>query len=148
MKCSIKQDVFLAISVNKSRFITILLKNLQRTGNKVVECEEDADTHIVRCALELATTGVHVSVAADDTDVVLLLLYHWNDIMADITIYFENMKASFSMKSSINSHSSLLTLLAPIPDKEKKVNLNFYFHISLWCLRRFYDGLLGLHKTF
>ena len=66
MKCSIKQDVFLANGANKSRFITMLLKNLQRAGNKVVECQEDADTQIVRCALELATTCVHVIVVADD----------------------------------------------------------------------------------
>ena len=46
------------------------------TGNKFVECEEDADTHIVRCTLELATTGVHVNLVANETDVPLLLLYH------------------------------------------------------------------------
>ena len=107
-KYSIKQDVFLANGVNKSRFIIMLSKNLRQTGNKVVECKEDADTHIVRCALELATTGVHVNFVADDTYVALLLLYHWNDTMADITVTFERTKASFSIKSSINSHSSLL----------------------------------------
>ena len=25
-----------------------------------------------------------------------------------------------------------------------KINLNFYFHASLWCLSRFYEGLEGL----
>ena len=36
------------------------------------------------------------------------------------------------------------------PDIERgeKINLNFYFHASLWCLKRFYEGLKGLHKTF
>ena len=34
----------------------------------------------------------------------------------------------------------------PIPDEEKKINLNFYFHTSLWCLKRFYEGLKGFHK--
>ena len=63
----------------------MLSKNLRGAGNRVVECEEDADTQIVRCALELATTGVQVNVVADDTDVALLLLYHWNETMADIT---------------------------------------------------------------
>ena len=29
-----------------------------------------------------------------------------------------------------------------------KINLDFYFHISLWCLKMFYEGLKGLHKTF
>ena len=28
------------------------------------------------------------------------------------------------------------------------VNLNFYFHTSLWCLKRFYENLKNLHKIF
>ena len=42
----------------------------------------------------------------------------------------------------------MLTLPVPIPDEEKKIKLNFYFHTSLWCLKSFYEGLKGLHKTF
>ena len=30
----------------------------------------------------------------------------------------------------------------------EKNNLNFYFHTSLWCLKRFYEGLKDLHKTY
>ena len=33
------------------------------------------------------------------------------------------------------------------PGRREKFNLNFYFHTSLWCLKIFYDGLKGLHKT-
>ena len=29
-----------------------------------------------------------------------------------------------------------------------KLNLNFYFHTSLWYLKRFYEGLKDLDKTF
>ena len=29
---------------------------------------------------------------------------------------------------------------------EIKIKLNFYFHTSLWCLKKFYEGLKGLHK--
>ena len=29
-----------------------------------------------------------------------------------------------------------------------KINLNFYFHTSLWCRKRFHEGLKGLQKTF
>ena len=36
----------------------------------------------------------------------------------------------------------------PEPGLRKKINLSFYFHTSLWCLKRFYEGLKGLHKTF
>ena len=45
----------------------------------------------------------------------------------------------------------LLTLTDPgISESciEIKMTLNFYFRISLWCPERFYEGLLGLCKTF
>ena len=45
--------------------------------------------------------------------------------------------------------SSALTLPAPCISEsfiKVKINLNFYFHTSLWCLTRFYEGLKGLHK--
>ena len=35
----------------------------------------------------------------------------------------------------------ILTLPAPISGQREKINLNFYFHTALWCLKRFYDGL-------
>ena len=31
---------------------------------------------------------------------------------------------------------------------EVKINWNIYFHTSLWCLKRFYEGLKGFHKSF
>ena len=34
----------------------------------------------------------------------------------------------------------LLTFNVPIPDEVKKIKLNFYFHTSLRCLKRFYEG--------
>ena len=36
----------------------------------------------------------------------------------------------------------------PNPGRREKIKLNFYFHTSFWCLKRFYEGLKGLHKTF
>ena len=30
-----------------------------------------------------------------------------------------------------------LTISVPFPDKKKKNNVNFYFHTSVWCLKRF-----------
>ena len=41
-----------------------------------------------------------------------------------------------------------LTLSVPIPEEEKKIKLDFHFHTTLWCLKRFYEGYKGLHKTF
>ena len=34
------------------------------------------------------------------------------------------------------------------PGRRENINLNLFFHISLWCLKRFCEGLKGLHKTF
>ena len=36
----------------------------------------------------------------------------------------------------------------PNSGRREKINLNFYFHISLWCLKRFYEDLKGFHKIF
>ena len=36
----------------------------------------------------------------------------------------------------------------PNPGRREKIKLNFYFHTSLRCLKRFYEGYKGLHKTF
>ena len=36
----------------------------------------------------------------------------------------------------------------PDPGGKEKIKLNFYFHNFLWCLKKFYEGLKGLHKTF
>ena len=29
----------------------------------------------------------------------------------------------------------------PDPGQREKINFDFYFYISLWCLKRFYEGL-------
>ena len=55
---------------------------------------------------------------------------------------------SISFFKTFVAFTFCLTLLTPIPDKEKKIKLYFYFHTSLWCLKRFYEGLKGFHKIF
>ena len=62
-KVNIKQNVFLSSGDNKSRFIDMLPDYLTRAGNLVIKCE-DADTDIVRCAVDVAKTGRRVNVAA------------------------------------------------------------------------------------
>ena len=52
------------------------------------------------------------------------------------------------MTNSTLSTSHALTLKRPNPGQSEKFKLKFYFHTSLWCFKRFYKGLKGLHKTF
>ena len=58
----------------------------------------------------------------------------------------ERVKKKF--KGKFQRHH-IKTLPAPIPDEEKKLTFKFLFsfHTSLWCLKRFYETLKGLHKT-
>ena len=103
-KVLMKQDKFLLSGENKSRFIDMLSGYLTRAGNDVVQCKNDADTEIVKCALDVAKTGRRVNVVADDTDVALLLLCHWEEEMADVSFTSERSKATFDIKSSLSSH--------------------------------------------
>ena len=41
-----------------------------------------------------------------------------------------------------------LNTFRSIPGLGEKIKLNLYFQTSLWCLKSFYEGLKGLHKTF
>ena len=49
-----------------------------------------------------------------------------------------------SISEGIQTSKNILTLSVPCFSEsciEIKIKLNFYFHISLWCLKRFYKGL-------
>lgn len=71
----IKKNKFLSNSTNKQRFINILGSYFQGRGHSVIHAEGDADTLIVKEALNIAQEK-HVTVVADDTDILILLLYH------------------------------------------------------------------------
>ena len=48
---------------------------------------------IVACALQMAMEGKEVTVVADDTDVLILLMYHWTESMADVYFLSEPKKS-------------------------------------------------------
>ena len=63
----------------------------------------------------------------------------------------QGIKSKYVKISAILLWVTSLTLKDPFISEsciEIKIKLNFYFHTSLWCLKRFYEGLKGLHKTF
>ena len=51
-------------------------------------------------------------------------------------------------RALILSHLEIINPSCPNPGQREKVKLYFYFHTSLWCLERFYEGLKGPHETF
>ena len=65
--------------------IKMLSQYLKDDGNEVINCSGDADSTICHTALDLATTGEkEVVLIADDTDIFVMLIYHWKYEMKNI----------------------------------------------------------------
>ena len=60
----------------------VLSSSLRRSGYKTIECTGDADVTIVKRAIDYAEGGQDVVVAAEDTDILILLIYHWREDLA------------------------------------------------------------------
>ena len=86
------QEVFLANEKNKHQFILLISKYLRDDGQVVHQSTGDVDTMTVQCALQYAIEGSEVNVVADDTDVLVLLMYHWNQNMKSIYFLSEAVK--------------------------------------------------------
>ena len=57
--------------------------------------------------------------------------------------------SAFSINLASRKPTSHLNPSRSVPVKEKKLTLIFFFfHNSLWYLKRFYEGLKDLHKTY
>ena len=102
------QDAFLSNDRNKSQFVSLVSKYLEQTGNTVVKCPDDADTQIVSQAITLATEGRDVTVVADDTDVILLLVYHMKETMADIYFCSDKSRKTWNIRDIIKSVTPLV----------------------------------------
>ena len=82
------QQAFFSNEKNKTNFISLLTTNLRCTGHQVEVSCGDADTLIVSSALEFAWNGQ--TVVSEDTDVLIMLVYHWRNCMEDIFIRKES----------------------------------------------------------
>ena len=83
------QEKFLSNTNNKVQLIKMLSEYLKEDGNEVLKCSGDADSTICHTALDLATTGEkEVVLIADDTDIFVMLIYHWKSEMKNI-IFFQ-----------------------------------------------------------
>ena len=79
----------------------------------------------------------------------LVLRMRWRSLAGNLTKnwvdfkYFQKLFLNIS-KSYISAH---LNSSRPNPGQIEKIKLNFYFHTSLWCLKRFYESLKGPQKS-
>ena len=65
---------------------------------------------------------------------------NYSKILPFFLNYTQNVfcKVFYSLR---NFNFSNFNLSRPDPGKREKINLSFQFHTSLWCLKRFYEGL-------
>ena len=70
---------------NKVQLIKMLSQYFKDDGNEVIDCSGDADSTICHTALDLATIGEkEVVLITDDTDIFVMLIYHWKSEMKNI----------------------------------------------------------------
>ena len=77
-------SAFFANEHNKLQFVGILTERLKLNGHIVHVAGNDADTLIVQNSLEFARNDMPVVTVANDTDILILLLYHFEHEMAEI----------------------------------------------------------------
>jgi len=77
------QFAFLANDRNKCAFVALLITCLQSAGFTVHQARDDADTLVVKVALQLAASK-EVNVIGNDTDILIMLVSHYRPQMCDI----------------------------------------------------------------
>ena len=78
------QSLFLTSNSNKTQLINLLSDAPKEAGHIVKTSNDDTDTLIVYTALNFATERMSVRMIATDTDTLIMLLYFWNNEMANI----------------------------------------------------------------
>ena len=83
MQVTAERKEFLRNTANKVQFIDFLINAFKREKINVIQSDGDADVMIVTEAIKLAAENT-ISVFSDDTDVLVLLMYHWSPFICDI----------------------------------------------------------------
>lgn len=96
------QEHYLTLKENKVELIKFLSGHFRTQGMVVVNCDDDADTTIVETAIDKASDST-VLVVADDTDISILLLYHWRPEMEDILLHQECSGLTWSIQKAQNN---------------------------------------------
>lgn len=92
------REMFLRNSRNKESFINFLAYIFQRAGFAVVKSTGDADVLIARTSIEYAATS-NVVICADDTDILVLLSYHYSDGLHEMCFSTETKEGNKSRSS-------------------------------------------------
>ena len=104
------QAAFLSNDFNKMELIKLMTPELIAGGNTVKQSTDDADAMIVSAALESALIRKTVTVFGNDTDLIIMLLHHWNEEMENILVKY-TVKGGKQLKElSITEATSMLSV--------------------------------------
>ena len=92
--CPAERELFFTNYSNKEKFISDLSRKLESEGVKVVICSRDADTTIVKVALQIEKASALV--LANDTNNLCLLINHVDATQKQHGIYIKNMTRNAS----------------------------------------------------
>ena len=65
-------------------------------------------------------------------------------LLVMVTYFYSNVRRCFQyleIKGKLTWKREMLNPCRSDPGRRDKINLNFYFHTSFWCLKSFYEGL-------
>ena len=135
------QSAYLANEGNKKALVDAIVHELQNAGFQVFQALNDADTLIAHTALQIALSHVPVTVVANDTDVLVLLVYHFKHYMADIVMKSEVSKRGYSsaelipirtLCTSIGSASQQILVIHAISGCDTTSSLYGQGKSSIW----------------
>lgn len=113
MEATCSQDLFLKNTRNKTQFISLLSEALRQENHDVRNSDGDADTQIVNAALQYASNSINeVVVVAADTDILVLLMFHWR---AGMNVFLLNEggkkqgNAMWKIEDLVNSAGTVIT---------------------------------------
>ena len=107
----ISQQTFLANSNNKQCFIGWLVRTLSSNGHSVLQCCDDTDTSIISAVLDFACAGENVYLISADTDLLIMLIYMWNNMMGQLKIKREG---TCKYKESVCDIGQIVSILGYI----------------------------------
>ena len=84
MLLSVKKNSFLRNTRNKNQLIKLICKKLHSNDIVSIQAEGDADFLIVKTAMDFVNDGKTTVVAAEDTDVLVMIKHHWDVYMEDL----------------------------------------------------------------
>jgi len=103
-------------SHNKRLFIQLLATRLQQHHYTVLHAVDDVDKLIVKTALDFCVNAEPVTVVADDTDILVLLIHHLMQSMADIFL----LSATGSQRSRTTHTISIQDLFCAVGNRLAK----------------------------